>query len=103
MILKKIFRFEIFCGICKIFLDCPFSASVFFLMVVTNVLLIIITLLPVCVKSNQPTVMQAIKRKRDVAEDSDEEGNVCCEKISSLIVVSGNVISVRKAEKDDQL
>ena len=76
MILKKIFRFEIFWGICKIFLDCPFSASVFFLMVVTNVLLIIITLLPVCVKSNQPTVMQAIKRKRDVAEDSDEEGNV---------------------------
>ena len=47
-------------------------------MVVTNVLLIIITLLPVCVKSNQPTVMQAIKRKRDVAEDSDEEGNVSC-------------------------
>ena len=46
MILKKIFRFEIFCGICKIFLDCPFLASVFFLMVVTNVLLIIITLLP---------------------------------------------------------
>ena len=78
MILKKIFRFEIFCGICKIFLDCPFSALIFFLMVVTNVLLIIITLLPVCVKSNQPTVMQAIKRKRDVAEDSDEEGNVCC-------------------------
>ena len=78
MILKKIFRFEIFCGICKIFLDCPFSASVFFLMVVTNVLLIIITLLPVCVKSNQPTVMQATKRKRDVVEDSDEEGNVNC-------------------------
>ena len=28
VILKKIFRFEIFFGICKIFLDCPFSASV---------------------------------------------------------------------------
>ena len=55
-------------------------------MVVTNVLLIIITLLPVCVKSFQPTIMQATKRKRDVAEDSDEEGNVCCYKISSLIV-----------------
>ena len=27
-ILKKIFRFEICFGICKIFLDCPFSASV---------------------------------------------------------------------------
>ena len=47
-------------------------------MVVTNVLLIIIALLPVCVKPFQPTVMQATKRKRDVAEDSDEEGNVCC-------------------------
>ena len=45
-------------------------------MVVTNVLLTIITLLPVCVKSFQPPVMQAIKRERDVAEDSDEEGNV---------------------------
>ena len=45
-------------------------------MVVTNVLLIRITLLPVCVKPFQPNVMQATKRKRDVAEDSDEEGNV---------------------------
>ena len=45
-------------------------------MVVTNVLLIIVALLPVCVKLFQPTVMQAIKRKKDVAEDSDEEGNV---------------------------
>ena len=47
-------------------------------MVVTNVLLIIIALLPVCVKPFQPTVMQATKRKRHVAEDSDEEGNFCC-------------------------
>ena len=47
-------------------------------MVVTNVLLIIISFLPVCVKPFQPTVVQATKRKRDVAEDSDVEGNVCC-------------------------
>ena len=44
----------------------------------TNVLLIIIALLPVCVKPFQPTVLQAAIRNRDVAEDSDEEGNVCC-------------------------
>ena len=30
VILKKTFRFEIFFGICKIVLDCPFSASTFF-------------------------------------------------------------------------
>ena len=47
-------------------------------MVVTNVLLILIALFPVCVKPFQPTVMQATKRKRDVGEDSDVEGNVCC-------------------------
>ena len=57
-------------------------------MVVTNVLLIIVALLPVCVKPFQLTVMQATKRKRDVPEDSDEEGNFCCEKIGSLIVES---------------
>ena len=65
-------------GFAKYFWIVPFRLRYFFLKVVTNVPLIIITLLPVCVKSNQPTVMQAIKRKRDVAEDSDEEGNVCC-------------------------
>ena len=47
-------------------------------MVVINVLLIIIAFFPVCVKPFQPTVMQATKRKRHVAEDSDEEGNFCC-------------------------
>ena len=46
-------------------------------------------------------VMQATKRKRHVAEDSDEEGNFCCQKIGSLIVESGNVIS--DAKKQDQL
>ena len=45
-------------------------------MVVTNVLLIIVALLPVCVKPFQLTVMQATKRKRDVAEDSDKEGSL---------------------------
>ena len=64
-------------------------------MVVTNVLLIIVALLPVCVKPFQLTVMQATKRKRDVIEDSDKEGNFCYEKIGSLIVESGNVISVQ--------
>ena len=40
--------------------------------------LIIVALLPVCVKSFQLTVMQATKRKRHVTEDLDEEGNFCC-------------------------
>ena len=44
------------------------------------------------------TVMQATKRKRQVAEDSDEEGNFCCQKIDSCIVESGNVISEAKKE-----
>ena len=57
-------------------------------MVVTNVLMIIVPLLPVCVKPFQLTVMQATKRKRDVIEDSDKEGNFCYEKIGSLIVES---------------
>ena len=57
-------------------------------MIVTNVLLIIVALLPVCVKSFQLIVMQATKRKRDVIEDSDKEGNFCYEKIGSLIVES---------------
>ena len=57
-------------------------------MIVTNVLLIIVALLPVCVKSFQLIVMQATKRKRDVIEDSDKEGNFCCEKMGSLIVES---------------
>ena len=57
-------------------------------MVVTNVLLIVVALLPVCVRPFQLTVMQATKRKRDVTEDSDKEGNFCCEKIGSLIVES---------------
>ena len=57
-------------------------------MVVTNVLLIIFALIPVCVKPFQLTVMQATKRKRDVTEDSDKEGNFCYEKIGSLIVES---------------
>ena len=46
-------------------------------------------------------VMPATKKKRHVAEDSDEEGNFCCQKIGSLIVESGNVIS--EAKKEDQL
>ena len=57
-------------------------------MVVTNVLLIIVALLPVCVKPFQLTVMQATKRNRDVAEDSDKEG-------SFFFFESGNVISVQ--------
>ena len=66
-----------------------------FFVVVTNVLLIIVALLPVCVKPFQLTVMQATKRKRDIIEDSDKEGNFCYEKIGSLIVESWNVISVQ--------
>ena len=57
-------------------------------MVVTNVLLIIVALLPVCVKPFQLIVMQATKRKRDVIEDSDKEGNFCYEKMGSHIVES---------------
>ena len=66
-----------------------------FLVVVTNVLMIIVPLLPVCVKPFQLTVMQATKRKRDIIEDSDKEGNFCYEKIGSLIVEGWNVISVQ--------
>ena len=57
-------------------------------MVVTNVLMIIVPLLPVCVNPFQLTVMQATKRKRDIIEDSDKEGNFCYEKIGSVIVES---------------
>ena len=57
--------------------------------------MIIVPLLPVCVKPFQLAVMQATKRKRDIIEDSDKEGNFWYEKIGSLIVESLNVISVQ--------